>query len=142
MRAMWARAACAFRPCPIIAPVGYQSAHFAVSCRSAKHSAIHSSQRTLPLERPADPARHNASHVHRKARILREWMRDKQAIVCLTGAGLSTESGIPDYRGVRGSYFRGHKPVTSPFTMFHFEQSELHSQLPLQHVTPHHRARA
>lgn len=30
----------------------------------------------------------------------------------LTGAGCSTESGIPDYRSPNGSYSVGHKPVT------------------------------
>jgi len=51
------------------------------------------------------------SYVQNQAQILRHWMMDKQSIVCLTGAGMSTESGIPDYRGNRGSYFRGHKPI-------------------------------
>ena len=32
--------------------------------------------------------------------------------MALTGAGLSTESGIPDYRSPNGSYSKGHKPVT------------------------------
>lgn len=33
-------------------------------------------------------------------------------VVALTGAGMSTDSGIPDYRGPKGSYSRGHKPMT------------------------------
>ncbi|KAJ1466327.1 DHS-like NAD/FAD-binding domain-containing protein, partial [Baffinella frigidus] len=32
-------------------------------------------------------------------------------IVALTGAGISTESGIPDYRSPKGSYSVGHKPM-------------------------------
>lgn len=30
----------------------------------------------------------------------------------ISGAGVSTESGIPDYRSPQGSYSKGHKPVT------------------------------
>ena len=29
----------------------------------------------------------------------------------LTGAGFSTESGVPDYRSEKGSYSKGHKPM-------------------------------
>ena len=30
------------------------------------------------------------------------WLRDARQIVVLTGAGISTESGIPDFRGPQG----------------------------------------
>lgn len=33
-------------------------------------------------------------------------------MVVITGAGISTNSGIPDYRGPQGSYRMGHKPIT------------------------------
>jgi NAD-dependent deacetylase len=33
---------------------------------------------------------------------LRGWIRDARRIVVLTGAGISTESGIPDFRGPQG----------------------------------------
>jgi NAD-dependent SIR2 family protein deacetylase len=39
------------------------------------------------------------------------WIRDARRIVVLTGAGISTESGIPDYRGETGS-LRTHTPMT------------------------------
>lgn len=42
---------------------------------------------------------------------LHDWMSSKRSILTITGAGLSTESGIPDYRGNRGSYHEGHKPM-------------------------------
>ena len=46
-----------------------------------------------------------------KASQLVEWLSSKRNVFCLTGAGLSTDSGIPDYRGNKGSYHVGHKPI-------------------------------
>lgn len=35
---------------------------------------------------------------------LKKWVQDSSQIVAFTGAGVSTESGIPDFRGVDGLY--------------------------------------
>ena len=42
---------------------------------------------------------------------LDEWMT-RGRIAVLTGAGCSTASGIPDYRGPNGAFTRGHSPMT------------------------------
>ena len=34
--------------------------------------------------------------------LVRRWIRSSARIVALTGAGISTESGIPDFRGPQG----------------------------------------
>jgi NAD-dependent deacetylase len=40
---------------------------------------------------------------------VRGWVRDARRVVALTGAGISTESGIPDFRGPQGVWTRNPK---------------------------------
>ena len=103
---------------------------------NSQHRAIYSSQRILPLNRPPDPSSFNTNttnnsnntntnnndddnnddtestnYITTQSIRLQNWLQSKQSILVLTGAGMSTESGIPDYRGANGSYFKGHKPI-------------------------------
>lgn len=61
-------------------------------------------------ERPPDPSS-LINSVDRAVATLVDWFEGKNAILCVTGAGISTESGVPDYRGSSESYHRGHKPM-------------------------------
>mmetsp|Transcript_37082 Transcript_37082/g.56981 ORF Transcript_37082/g.56981 Transcript_37082/m.56981 type:complete len:167 (-) Transcript_37082:1998-2498(-) len=72
-----------------------------------------------PGERPPDPST-LLTKLDESVSLLLDWMNDKKNILCLTGAGLSTESGIPDYRGHKGAYHDGHKPMIHD----HFISSE------------------
>jgi NAD-dependent deacetylase len=39
-------------------------------------------------------------------RAVPDWLTGARRVVVLTGAGISTESGIPDYRGPHGVWTR------------------------------------
>eukprot|EP01101_Sappina_pedata_P013323 TRINITY_DN9590_c0_g1_i1.p1 TRINITY_DN9590_c0_g1~~TRINITY_DN9590_c0_g1_i1.p1 ORF type:complete len:301 (+),score=46.87 TRINITY_DN9590_c0_g1_i1:2-904(+) len=42
---------------------------------------------------------------------LLSFFRGKKSLTFITGAGCSTDSGLPDYRSPNGSYSKGHKPM-------------------------------
>src|SRR5580765_381932 len=41
--------------------------------------------------------------------VVRDWVRESPRIVALTGAGISTDSGIPDFRGPQGVWTKNPK---------------------------------
>jgi NAD-dependent deacetylase len=43
-----------------------------------------------------------AEDLDRQVAVVRGWIDDARRVVALTGAGISTESGIPDFRGPQG----------------------------------------
>lgn len=44
--------------------------------------------------------------------LLYQFFDQSSTLVVLTGAGISTECGIPDYRSPNGAYSSGFKPIT------------------------------
>jgi NAD-dependent deacetylase sirtuin 4 len=78
--------------------------------------SLRSSPSLHNLQRPADPSLLATDEIYLQEQVdrLLEWWTTKEQVLALTGAGLSTESGIPDYRGHRGSYHRPgpqHRPM-------------------------------
>lgn len=83
-----------------------------LSGRTALHSSFRASSSTKALVRPPNPRDLlSPQQIQENADQLAEWIQMYENILVITGAGLSTESGIPDYRGHTGSYHEGHKPV-------------------------------
>lgn len=75
--------------------------------RAALRQGLHEA-----TERPPDPhTLLSTAQMQEKVDDLLQWFHAKTNILTLTGAGLSTESGVPDYRGHNGSYHWGHKPM-------------------------------
>jgi mono-ADP-ribosyltransferase sirtuin 6 len=54
--------------------------------------------------------------LNEKIDLLANWIRDSENLVVFTGAGISTESGLPDYRGPDGVWTRRDKGLPPPKT--------------------------
>ena len=54
--------------------------------------------------------------------IVRDWFDDSSRIVALTGAGISTESGIPDFRGPQGVWTKD--PKAERLSNIHYYMSD------------------
>lgn len=72
-------------------------------------------------ERPPNPALFQGD-IQSEAQKLYDWFQGKHDVLCITGAGISTDSGIPDYRGNNGSYYKNHVP-TLHHEFIHKEQT-------------------
>jgi NAD+-dependent protein deacetylase sirtuin 4 len=80
---------------------------------------------SFSTDRPVDPLS-LTDQVGSEVQRLIDWHESlgSSRVLCLTGAGLSTESGIPDYRGSNGSYHRGHQPVLHQDYMNSYKQRQ------------------
>ena len=54
---------------------------------------------------------------------LAERIRKARSLVVLTGAGISTEAGLPDFRGPKGLYTTGHYDANRVFDIDYFKSS-------------------
>jgi NAD-dependent deacetylase len=56
------------------------------------------------------------------ADTVRGWVDDAKRVVALTGAGISTDSGIPDFRGPRGVWTRN--PMAEKLSNIHYYMAD------------------
>ena len=57
-----------------------------------------------------------------------EWLRDARQVVVLTGAGISTESGIPDFRGPQGVWTKDPAAERRADIRYYVAEPELRKQ--------------
>jgi NAD-dependent SIR2 family protein deacetylase len=74
------------------------------------HSISRSSLPVVDMPKSFTPPKSSLTILPCDAEKLADLLRPG-GVVCITGAGISTASGIPDYRGPNGSYSKGHVPV-------------------------------
>jgi len=79
---------------------------------ASRHFKRFSSTGSQPISGNDNVSSVLASPTQREVDWLATFFQYSKNLIVLTGAGISTSSGIPDYRGPNGSYKRGHKPMT------------------------------
>ena len=57
--------------------------------------------------------------LYKRTRTLAQWMFESKHLVVFTGAGISTESGLPDFRGPDGIWIRQAKGISTRARPFH-----------------------
>jgi NAD-dependent deacetylase len=74
--------------------------------------------------RPAVQALENnySSRMRGDVDVVRRWIDEAERVVALTGAGISTESGIPDFRGPQGVWTKN--PKAERLSNIHFYMSD------------------
>ena len=60
-----------------------------------------------------------ASSLSQRINTLAQWMFEAKYLVVFTGAGISTESGLRDYRGPNGVWTRRDKGLSTPKADWH-----------------------
>jgi NAD-dependent SIR2 family protein deacetylase len=63
----------------------------------------------LASSSPAIAARGEMEALDRRSQTLAQWMAEAERLVVFTGAGISTDSGLPDFRGPDGVWTRQEK---------------------------------
>src|SRR5881227_4189915 len=59
---------------------------------------------------------------------VRQWIAEARSVVALTGAGISTDSGIPDFRGPQGVWTRNPEAEKTATLSYYLSDPEVRKQ--------------
>ena len=82
-----------------------------LSSLSSFQSISSSSLSSSSLSSSSSSSSSSISKEDEEASKIAEFITSSSNLIVITGAGISTSSGVPDYRSPNGSYSRGHKPI-------------------------------
>ena len=72
----------------------------------------------------------NSAEEKKKRELLKKWVQESRNVVFFGGAGVSTESGIPDFRSVDGLYNQEYDYPPETILSHTFSVSYTHLTLP------------